>query len=135
MNSSPKDLAQACLTGAETGVMTFPEIVGALTDGGFDGYTVDLRRGATTYYLPDGDVIELKTGHSFAVAAAFDADVVREAIHEAQALAEGYTYPGFCAKVAGAGCAGYMVSLSGRRVLYHGRNGETHTEHFPGAGT
>jgi uncharacterized protein YbcV (DUF1398 family) len=47
-------------------------------------------------------------------------------------LVPGYTYKGFCAKVAGAGCAGYMVSLLGRRVLYYGRTGETHTEYFPG---
>jgi uncharacterized protein YbcV (DUF1398 family) len=44
----------------------------------------------------------------------------------------GYTYQGFCSKVAGAGCAGYVVSLLGRRVLYYGRTGETHTEYFPG---
>ena len=52
--------------------------------------------------------------------------------HEAQALVPGYTYKGFCAKVAEAGCAGYVVSLLGRRVLYYGRTGETHTEYFPG---
>ncbi len=66
------------------------------------------------------------------VAERFDASVVKEAIHEAQALVTGYTYKGFCAKVAGAGCAGYLVSFIGRRVLYYGRTGETHTEYFPG---
>jgi uncharacterized protein YbcV (DUF1398 family) len=58
---------------------------------------------------------------------------VREAIREAQQAAESYTYKGFCDKVAGAGCAGYLVSFPGRRVLYFGRTGETHTEYFPGA--
>jgi uncharacterized protein YbcV (DUF1398 family) len=43
-----------------------------------------------------------------------------------------YTYQGFCAKAAKAGGAGYMVSFSGKRVLYYGRTGETHTEYFPG---
>jgi uncharacterized protein YbcV (DUF1398 family) len=57
--------------------------------------------------------------------------VVRESIREAQALVPGYTYKGFCAKVAGAGCAGYVVSLLGRRVMYYGRTCETHIEHFP----
>jgi uncharacterized protein YbcV (DUF1398 family) len=37
----------------------------------------------------------------------------------------GYTYMGFCAKVAQAGCAGYVVSLLGRRMLYYGRTCET----------
>ena len=59
--------------------------------------------------------------------------MVREAIREAQSLVLGYTYKGFVAKVAGAGCAGYIVSFLGRRVLYFGRTAETHVEHFPGS--
>ena len=66
------------------------------------------------------------------VAESFDAAAVRESIRAAQALVPGYTYKGFCAKVARAGCAGYVVSLFGRRVLYYGRTCETHTEYFPG---
>jgi hypothetical protein len=38
-----------------------------------DGYTVDFGRGATTYFLPEGDFGDLKTEHSFAVAQVFDA--------------------------------------------------------------
>ena len=30
-----------------------------------------------------------------------------------------------------AGCAGYIVSFLGRRVLYIGRTAETHVELFP----
>jgi uncharacterized protein YbcV (DUF1398 family) len=57
---------------------------------------------------------------------------VRAAIREAQAQVPDYTYKGFCAKVAQAGCAGYFVSFPVGRVLYYGRTGETHTEYFPG---
>lgn len=67
------------------------------------------------------------------MAAEFDATVVKDAIREAQSLAPGYTYKGFVTKVAGAGCAGYMVSFLGRRVLYFARSAETHIEHFPQA--
>jgi uncharacterized protein YbcV (DUF1398 family) len=101
-------------------------------EAGFDGYAVDFRRSTRTYYMPDGEAIELETEPTAAVAERFDAAVVREALREAQALVQGYTYKGFCAKVARAGCAGYMVSLIGKRVLYYGRTGETHTEYFPG---
>ncbi len=52
---------------------------------------------------------------------------------EAQAKAAGYSYAGFCATVAAAGCAGYLVSFPGRRVVYFGRTAETHVEHFPKA--
>ncbi|WP_293780352.1 hypothetical protein [Sphingosinicella sp.] len=31
-----------------------------------------------------------------------------------------------------AGCAGYIVSFSGRRALYIGRTAEIHVEPFPG---
>ena len=76
---------------------------------------------------------ERQTGLSdVAVAAEFNLGVVRAAIREAQALVPGYTYKGFCDKVKRAGCAGYLVSFLGRRVLYFGRTGETHTEYFPG---
>ncbi len=83
--------------------------------------------------MPDGQAIELETSPTpEPVAERFDADVVREAVREAQALVPGYTYSRFCAKVAKAGCAGYVVSLLGKRVLYYGRTGETLTEYFPG---
>jgi hypothetical protein len=65
------------------------------------------------------------------VAAEFNLDVVKAAIREAQALVPGYTYKGFCDKIKRAGCAGYLVSFPGHRVLYFGRCGETHTEYFP----
>ena len=30
-----------------------------------------------------------------------------------------------------AGCAGYFVSIPGKRVVYYGRTGETHVEIIP----
>lgn len=131
-----KDTARNCLEGAETGSMTFPQIVGTLMNSGFDGYSVDLRSGTATYYLKTGEGLTLDAvSPSTPVAERFNAEAVRAAIREAQALVPGYTYKGFCAKVAAAGCAGYLVSFPGKRVLYFGRTGETHTEYFPGAGT
>lgn len=125
-------VAKACLDGAEGNTMTFPEIVRTLIEEGFEGYAIDFRRAAATYYLPDGGSVDLPTHRIDApVAAALDAASLRAAIREAQRLAPGYTYKGFCAKAASAGCAGYVVSFSGRRALYFGRTAETHTEHFP----
>jgi uncharacterized protein YbcV (DUF1398 family) len=85
--------------------------------------------------MPNGEAIELQAAPTpTPVAESFNASVVRESIREAQALVPGYTpIKGFCAKVAGAGCAGYVVTLLGRRVLYYGRTCETHAEYFPGA--
>jgi len=133
MTTNWKDLARAALEGSESGAMTFPQSLRLLMEAGFDGYAVDFRRSTRSYYMPNGATIELQTAPTpTPVAESFDASVVRDAIREAQELVPGYSYKGFCAKVAKAGCAGYVVSLLGRRVLYYGRTCETHTEYFPG---
>ncbi|MEI9928386.1 MAG: hypothetical protein WDN44_12695 [Sphingomonas sp.] len=103
-----------------------------MVEAGFEGYLVDLRSGRAVYYLPDGESFELATHRSpIAIAPGFDAEVVKGAIREAQDLVPGYSYKGFCDKVKRGGCAGYLVSFSGRRALYFGRKAETHVEHFP----
>ena len=133
MTKDWKDIARATLEGSENETMTFPESVRILMEGGFDGYAVDFRHGTRTYYTKGGDTLELKTAPvSVPVAERFDPAVVKDAIREAQQMVPGYSYKKFCAKVVGAGCAGYLVSLLGKRVVYYGRTGEIHTEHFPG---
>lgn len=123
-----------CHEGSETGSMDFPTIVGTLLDAGVEGYAVDFRRSTKTYYLPDGESVELLAMPiENPVAPSFDAEKVAAAVWEAQAKVAGYSYAGFCAKVTAAGCAGYLVSFPGRRVVYYGRTAETHVEHFPKA--
>jgi uncharacterized protein YbcV (DUF1398 family) len=132
MDAHLKAAAQTCLEGAEANTMTFPQIVATLMRQGFESYTIDFRRAVATYYMPDGDSVELPTHRNNAtVAAGFNVAGIQSAIRAAQALAPGYTYPSFCAKVMACGCAGYIVSFSGRRVLYFGRTAETHVEQFP----
>ncbi len=126
------DVAQSCLSAAYDGSLDFPSIVGALIGAGFEGYTVDYRRHTNTYYLPNGQSVELAPpppGGGGAPSVVPHA--VAAAIREAQTQAPGYTYAGFCEKVMAAGCAGYMVSFLGRRVVYFGRSAELHVEHFP----
>ncbi len=80
MTRSWKDVARTCLEGAESGAMTFPQIVGTLIEAGFDGYAADLRRATTIYYRPDGETVELEATHTQPVAEHFDAPKVKEAI-------------------------------------------------------
>ncbi len=132
MDDHKKSVAKTCLEAAEGNTMTFPQIVGTLMQEGFESYMIDFRREAATFYMPDGDSVELPTHRiGVPVAPAFDAALIQAAIKEAQQLVPGYTYKGFCRKAASAGCAGYIVSFSGRRALYFGRTAETHVEHFP----
>jgi uncharacterized protein YbcV (DUF1398 family) len=126
------EVAQRCLDGAYANTMSFPAIVKALMEAGFEGYDVDYRRGTATYLRPDGQSVALALpGAHGAVEPAFRAEGVEAAVREAQRGGAGYTYAGFCAAVMAAGCAGYMVSFLGRRVVYFGRTAETHVEHFP----
>ena len=91
------------------------------------------RCGTATYFLPSGDSAQLPLSpDDIPVASSFDTHAIKDAIHQAQSGGSDYTYAGFCQKVKRAGCAGYLVSFSGRRALYFGRTAETHVEHFPG---
>jgi uncharacterized protein YbcV (DUF1398 family) len=132
MDDRLKTVAEDCLRASENHTMTFPQIVGKLMEEGFESYSIDYRRAKAIYYRPDGDSVELATHRRDApVAEAFDTAAIQAAIREAQQLVPGYTYAGFCRKVIDAGCAGYIVSFSGRRAVYFGRTAETHVEHFP----
>ena len=126
------EAAERCLRGAEADEMTFPAIVGALMAAGLDGYLTDVRASETRYYAPDGESRTFSHAHrSESVASTFDGGALRSAIREAQEGLPDYRYRGFLDKIAAAGCVGYFVSFPGRRVLYFGRDGETHVEHFP----
>jgi uncharacterized protein YbcV (DUF1398 family) len=131
MDTERSAVAMACLEAAQQGRMAFPQIVGALSEAGFESYAIDFRRAVATYYLPDGTSIELPTHRTAAsVAATLDLSALRAAIGDAQRQVPGYTYAGFCEKAVSAGCAGYIVSFIGRRAVYFGRTAETHVEYF-----
>ena len=68
MDAQQARLAQRCLDAAEGNTMTFPQIVAALTEGGFESYGVDLRRAVATYYLPSGESVEVPTADTAAAA-------------------------------------------------------------------
>jgi len=125
-------IAQACSSAAYDGTMNFPTIVRTLGDAGFEGYEVDYRGKTARYYLRSGACVQVAMPETDAsIAAEFSAEAVAEAVREAQTQAPGYTYAGFCSKVKQAGCAGYIVSFLGKRVVYFGRTAELHVEHFP----
>ena len=132
MDAQHTAIAERCLNAAYDKTMTFPDIVGALIKAGFEGYLVDYRRNTTTYFLADGHnvLLENRPSHD-KVAAQFDQPGVAAQIRWAQANPPDYSYAAFCKNVKALGCAGYIVSFLGKRVLYFGRGAETHVEHFP----
>lgn len=132
MDAQRTTIAESCLNAAYDKTMAFPGIVEVLMKAGFEGYAVDYRRNTTTYFLPDGDSVTLENRPSGGkVAAHFDQAGITAQIKWAQANPPEYSYTAFCKNVKALGCAGYIVSFAGRRVLYYGRTAETHAEHFP----
>lgn len=125
-------IAKSCLNGAHNDTLPFPQIISHLAEAGFDGYHVDFRANFQTYYLSSDDNVTLPLpGPVGQIAARFNADSVAEQVRLAQATDPDYTYDGFCATIREAGCAGYIASISGKRVLYYGRTAGSHVEHFP----
>jgi uncharacterized protein YbcV (DUF1398 family) len=132
MDAERISIAENCLHAAHDGSLSFPEIVGKLIAARFEGYTVDYRRNTQTHYLSDGDSVTMDMQPSKgSVAPAFNATEVERLVRWAQANPADYSYVAFSEKAKVAGCAGYLVSFLGRRVVYFGRTAETHVEHFP----
>lgn len=133
MDAERTAIAETCLHASHDGSLSFPEIVGKLIAAGIEGYTVDYRRNTQTFYLPDGDSLVLDMPQALGpVAAGFDGAEVERLVRWAQANGADYSYAEFSQRAKAAGCAGYLVSFLGRRVVYYGRTAEVHVEHFPG---
>jgi uncharacterized protein YbcV (DUF1398 family) len=132
MNPEQTHVLQACVQGALSGELTFPDIVERLAEIGVERYHADYSRQEITYYLPEGDSLVVAAPHpSHATAAEFSPPAVEAAVRQSQR--NEHTYLDFIRKTMAAGCVGYFVQIAGRRVIYFGRNGESHVEHFPPA--
>jgi uncharacterized protein YbcV (DUF1398 family) len=130
MNAAAETLIRHTFQQSGEGRMHFGQVVAALLEAGVESYGVDYRAARVTYFLPDGDTLDLALeGEPAAVAGAFSAEALIAAIRAAQR--GDVMYPQFKKLSQAAGCIGYTVWLSGRHVSYYGRNGEVHIEHFP----
>jgi len=123
---------EECTRASHEERITFGEVVGRLIAAGVERYHVDLVRGESTYFMPDGQShrVTYKTVDS-RPADSFSAEGVLAAVRSIQA---GRTkYLTFCRQIMEAGCVGYLVSMQGQRAVYYGRSGETYVEPFPGS--
>jgi len=132
MTDEQAQVLQQCARGALTGELAFPEIIGRLGQLGVERYHADYSRAEITYYLPNGDSLVVATPHpAHATAAEFSPAAVETAVRHSQR--NEHSYLDFIRKTMAAGCVGYFVQITGRRVIYLGRQGECHVEHFPPA--
>jgi uncharacterized protein YbcV (DUF1398 family) len=132
MNKTTIDLVHELTLASDEERISFPDVIGRLMAGGVERYHADLVRFEKTYYLPSGDSQIEPCHHAHGTpAAAFSGPGVEAAVRASQRGE--IKYQEFCRRALDAGCVGYVVSIPGRRVVYYGRTGETHVEHFPGA--
>ena len=126
-------LIQQAARQTAAGTHSFADIVAQLLRAGVEYYHVDYVGLRTTYYGAEGDLAATPLAYEGLppVAADFDAAAVRAAILDSQR--NGQTHRDFSRRIAAAGTQGYFAFLRGRRVTYFGRQGDQHTEWFPGA--
>ena len=132
MDSHIISVVQACTHGSDEERLTFPAIIGQLMEAGIERYTADFCRLEKTFYLPSGEsqvVPCLRIPGE--PATTFSAKDVESAVRASQS--QQIRFQEFCRRAMAAGCVGYLVSLAGRRVVYYGRTGDLHIEHFPAA--
>ena len=130
INAAQTQVIQECALGALTGKLTFPEVVNSLVRIGVERYHVDYSRQEIAYYFAAGDSLVVATPHpAHPTAAEFSPPGVAAAVRQSQQ--HEHTYLDFIRKTMAAGCVGYFVQITGRRVIYFGRMGESHFEHFP----
>lgn len=128
------ELIQQTASRTLAGSISFPEVVRDLLAAGVETYQVDYLGRRKTFYAREGSAVVV-TPIDFPdlpeIAPDFDGDAVRAAILDSQR--HGQTYRDFTRRVMAAGVLGYFAFLRGKRVTYFGRQGDQHTEWFPGA--
>lgn len=115
------------------GAISFPEVVSQLLTAGVEYYYVDYIGMRKTFYGVEGGTVVTPVTYEGlpSVAADFDVAAVRADILDSQR--NGQKYRDFSCRAMAAGVQGYFAFLRGKRVTYFGRQGDEHTEWFPGA--
>jgi len=115
------------------GTVSFPEVVSQLLAAGVEYYHVDYAGMKKTFYSAEGDAVTTTINYEGLppVAPDFDAAALRADILDSQR--NGQKYRDFTRRAMEAGVQGYFAFLRGKRVTYFGRQGDQHTEWFPGA--
>ena len=127
------DIVLEAARATQTGSLPFPEIVGKLMATGVEYYHVDYAARQFSFYSAAGSVVTapLLFEDLPAIAENFDAQALRAAVLDSQQ--NGQKFRHFSQRAMQAGVQGYFAFLRGKRVVYAGRQGDQHTEWFPGA--
>ncbi|MGB8322769.1 MAG: DUF1398 family protein [Candidatus Acidiferrum sp.] len=120
------------LAETQAGKLIFPEVVRRLLEVDVESYFCNLATGDETFYTRDGQThVEKMTLPLAPIAEQFSLPGVIAAIRGAQT--DTIRYPEFVKRAAAAGVIAYWSFLTGRKVIYFGRQGDFHVEEFPRA--
>lgn len=122
-------LVQATLDGS----MPFPEIVGRLIANDVESYHLDYASRTFTFYSTAGTAVSVPLAFDKLPAIAKDLDLAALKVAILDSQQHGQKFRAFCERAMQAGVQGYVAYLRGQRVTYAGRQGDQHTEWFPGA--
>ncbi len=132
MHLEQTQVIQESALGALNGSLTFPEIVGKLASIDVERYHVDYPRQEITYFIAENESLVVGTPHPLQpIASHFSGTSLELAARQSQR--NEHSYLDFIRKTTSAGCLGYFVQITGRRVIYFGRDGDSHVEYFPSA--
>lgn len=127
-----KNILNQTLELSLAGKITFPQVVGELIKNNVERYIADLVGLKITYFSTNGELHELSLKfHAYPIAQEFNAVEVQNSIKDAQQAK--IDYQAFLKRVMLAGCTHYEVFITGKKVIYFGRSGDHHIEHFPSA--
>ena len=124
------DIINECKSLSLKGQITFPEVVAKLASIGVERYIIDLVGLKGLYYsvknesyLSDFDFNPLP------ISQRFDIETIKNTIADIQQ--ELINYQTFLQRIIESGCSHYEVYITGRKVIYFGRDGSHHIELFP----
>src|ERR1700723_3216340 len=120
----------AVMAETQAGQLIFPEVVPRRLEGGVESYFCDATAMQETLSLRDGQTHTAKmTLPHLPIAQEFSTEGIVAAIRGAQS--DTIRYPEFMKQSAAAGVIAYWAFLTGKKVIYFGRQGEFHFEEFP----
>lgn len=112
------------------GTMSFPEVINKLISAGIERYIVDLVSLKKIYYSEQDEVYLTTLDFPvLEVASTLNETAIKNALH---AIQQGHIdYRTFLQHIIIAGCCHYEVFITGKKVIYFGRDGRQYVELFP----
>jgi uncharacterized protein YbcV (DUF1398 family) len=115
------------------GEISFPEVVARLLATGVEYYHVDYIGMKKTFYSAEGGMVVTPIDYEKLPPVAAEFSVADLKVNILDSQRNGQNYRDFTRRAMAAGVQGYFAFLRGKRVTYFGRQGDAHTEWFPGA--